>query len=524
MSIQIKKQHSGLFTRNAIAISFLLVSVLTLWEWAVQNAFKIFWLDESLMFFMANHTPFSSLFMMALKTMPAVMPVPFMEYWLYFRLLESALPLDFVMTHLEFILRFPLIVYMGLSVGCVYLMNLRLSRSNFIAALFTCLLLLFSSLGQHLGAEVRFHTSGFMHMSLSWFLLTALLTGSGKNEKQRNFIMILWAISSCLTSWSHIYGIYSSVLQFGLVLFAEFRLLPRLTTKNIKVPVKLFSYFLVYGSVIAAAVFFRFAITQPYFRDERLKQGWESFHQCIEALSTYLLIPNFWFWVVIFVLLSFWGFTRQSQLRERLKILFIIGLGFLQFVIMILLTYRYFKIGWGPDAWVARYSMAGIIPLMFCLSYLSFGLIKPVWERQFGLVSAVVFLGVFLLKPGLNTSYWGKRDAIEESHWDNIRRDVIQTHALGKVRYVMGLVPERSSTNQKDIHGEGVDHTWQLYTVGPFQIADFKTAYITQHGGLQPLPCKARAILPRAMSGADKYAVDFCEKGRVILRSLIIPK
>jgi hypothetical protein len=505
-----------------LPLTLIFVVVMTLIEWFIRNSSVIFWIDEILMMSMANHEPLSKLYFVAFKEMPGAMPLPFLEFWGYLELLRPRIPLPDLMKNLEMILRLPLTIYMAIIIGFGFWMSRRLSQSTVVAALLTLCLLTFNSLASHLGAELRHHTSGFMHGILSWFFLTMLLTTTPEEKRSKMGWLIAWTFSATLASWSHVYSIYMVFVQLAVFFLAEFSLLPGgLQLEGIHRLWKMLGLLFVFGNNIFAAAFFRFFVTQPYARNHQFASNWEAWQHNPNALGKFLFTPHFYFWIAIFITLSLINLLRTSDNKERIKKSLLISLGILQFVLIIFLTIHYFRLGWGPDPWLARYVMAGVPPLIFVMSYLTRGLINPQWKKCFAPLLAISILILFFIKPDINESYWKNGNGFEltgDQRWIQLRERILAQNAYGKIPFVMGLSPNENAISQTDIYGAEVNQTWQLYSGGPYAIGTIYESKMSQFGGRIPLPCEVRDKIPVAKRPAKIYALDFCEKEKIILR------
>jgi len=189
-----------------------------------------------------------------------------------------------------------------------------------------------------------------------------------------------------------------------------------------------------------------------------------------------------------------------------------------QLLLIVFLSLQYLRIGYGPESWMGRYVIVGLIPFIFFLAYLAKGALDQKWESRLCVPAAISIFLYFLMNPTINDGFWRKYSSKAENinKWNMIRHEILEKNAYGKVNYVLGLNPDIVQHTQHDVHGDGADITWQLYTGGPFSITtkDKRNLF----GGRIGLPCEIRDKLPPAILPAKEYAVDFCEKDKAILR------
>ncbi|MEI8011081.1 MAG: hypothetical protein WCI27_01180 [Candidatus Omnitrophota bacterium] len=482
----------------------------------IQNSCVNFWQDESLIVFVANHAPFTMDFFRALKSMTAGMPWPFMEYWAYLSVLKAIVPLDYLMAHLEFFLRLPLFFYSLLMALAVFVMVRTLARSAVVALWITSYVFVDSVLAAHLGSEMRFHASGMAHAALSWCLLALMLTRpEGKESRVKRVLFFMWFASGVIASSAHLYAAYSFYMQLIVAAGVEFGCFPDLKLPHMSRKIKL----LILGAgMIAGGLCARFIGLLHSPAGGRV----EDFGGAIKAICqvfNILLPPAGLLWAVGFVVLGaiFW---RKTNIHAGKKV-FILCLGVLQAGVIAVLAYKYFAWrGFGLMAWVPRYASAGLLPLVFFCCYLLRFSISHHIDRKWGVWGLCFFLFSLVAGHVHASSYWGDdRIDLKDQRWSMAKDNILRLKVLGKVTYIIGAVPNADHSLMADVHGLSLDHTWQIYTGGPFAVAPISRYKVNLYGGRTGLPCEERERYPVAEDGrAKSYAVDFCEHGKVVLR------
>ncbi len=507
------------FSSLLIYLSFIIIVLHTLIGRILYSWYTPLWQDETLMLYVANHKPFSPYFYVALRDLIAAMPWSFVEYWAYLKLLKASLPLNSIMEHVELILRLPLTLYSIIFITSVFIISRRLSRSNLFATFITVLLVTINYMSSHLGTELRFHTSGFAHSALSWCLLTLLLTSEHKSKLASHILLMCWSISVLIAGAAHIYSTYSLFIQVFVFVLTNHHCIPSLSLEKLNDLFKSACLLLVYGVGIIEGLFLRFVMTKPALRTEITSNTSEAISLSLQSLSKYLFIPNIWLWVGLFLFCIGYTIIQNKNRNDRLKLLIVAGLGLAQLALMLLLSVKYFKWSWGPETWIGRYAMAGLLPFIFFLSYFARDVIKKNWEMKWGGYVCLAGLMLYLIFPPTSLTYWRKpqlKESYKKDQWTKIRKEILTHDAYGKVTHVLGIEPNFTHFNQQDINGNMIDQTWQLYTGGPFSIA--KVGHRNPFGGREGVQCKNREKLPLIFMRVSSYAIDFCEEGKTVLR------
>lgn len=496
---------------------FLFIAGETLVERFIQNSYPLLWLDEPLELFVAIHTPFTQSFTTALKKIISSMPLFYIEYWLYLKLLYHIFPLNELMRHLETFLRLPLTLYAMVTIASLATMTWRLSRSYVFAGVTTLVLFTINYLSSHLGGELRFHSAGFAHCALSWCCFSLFLTSEHNSRRVRYVLFGLWICTALLAGASHIYSTYSLFLQIFIFLLVGWHMLPEMKLPDIKLPAKIFGFLIVLAGALAEGLYFLLYSVKPYPRDALLTDL-QAVQKSFSLLSTYIFIPSLWLWIGLFVLLGLLTFLKTQHWRNRFKIIFLFLLGLVQILLTLLLSWKYLKWNWGPNPWLPRYATAGLIPFVFFLSYFARNWINPKWEDKIAVGIATATLIIFLLNPSLNDSYYGHDHdkPYGDERWLKLRQNILDVNGYGQVHYVLGLKPSLNPLEQYDVNDISVDIYWQLYSGGPFSMTPLDK--IDPFGGRIAFPCEARRSLPSAIIEGVNYALDFCDKDQVHLR------
>lgn len=505
------------FSKLIFVLVFLFITGETLIQRFIQNSYPLFWLDEPLELFVAVHTPFTPPFTIALQKIISSMPLFYIEYWLYLKLLYHIFPLNELMRHLETFLRLPLTLYSIITIASLTIMTWRLSRSYIFAGGTTLILFTINHLSSHLGAELRFHSAGFAHCALSWCCFSLFLTSENNSRRIRYLLFGLWILTAILAGASHIYSTYSLFLQIFIFLLASWNYLPCISLSPVKPSVKIFGFLILLAGACAEGLYFLLYSVKPYPRDALLT-NLQAVQKSFTLLSTYIFIPGLWLWISLFVLLSLLTFLKTPQWKDRFKIIFLFFLGLGQIFLILLLSWKYLKWNWGPNPWLPRYTTAGLIPFVFFLSYFARNWISPKWENNIAPGVAAVTLIIFLFNPSLKYSYYGHdhHKPYGDERWLKLRQNILDINAYGQVHYVLGLKPSLNPLEQYDVHGNPVDIYWQLYSGGPFSMTPLDK--VDPFGGRILLPCEARKTLPLAIIEGVTYALDFCDKDQAHLR------
>lgn len=498
--------------------TILFIIIETIFEHLRANSMASFWLDESLMFYVANHPPFSNSFFGAMRDMMSAMPWPFVEYWAYEQILKHSMPLNHLMENLEFYLRLPLTFYSIIVSVSIFLMTRILSGSYVLAGFITVFLGTINPTLSHLGSEVRFHTSGLAHTAISWCLLAHLLTAGNKSRLVNYILFFSWVISVIIAGASHVYALYSLFLQVIVLVFADHDYFPNFSVRKIHGLCKSISILVVYGIGIVSGLFFVFVMVHSGERGPTDIPFVDALKKGVRLLGKNIFLPGFWIWLILYFLIAWLAIRRIEGRGNKIKILFGALFGLSQLALIVFLSMQYLRIGYGPESWMGRYVIAGLIPFIFFLAYLAKGALDQKWESGLCVPAAIFIFLYFLINPEVNDGFWPKysNKAENMNKWNMIRHEILKNNAYGKVNYVLGLNPDIVQHTQHDVNGGGADITWQLYTGGPFSITtkDKRNLY----GGRTGIPCEIRDKLPPAILPAKEYAVDFCEKDKAILR------
>lgn len=499
-------------------LSILFIVIETLFEHLRANSMASFWLDESLMFYVANHPPFSNAFFGAMRDMMSAMPWPFVEYWAYEQLLKHFVPFNHLMEHLEFYLRLPLTFYSFAISVSIFLMTRVLSGSYLLAGIITVFLGTINPTLAHLGSEVRFHTSGLAHAAISWCWLAHLLRAENKSRLVHYVFFFSWIVSALIAGASHAYALYSVFLQVMVFVFADQNWFPNLSVRKINGLCKSIAILVVYGIGIVLGLFFVFVMVHSGERGPTDIPFLDVLNKGVGLLGKNIFLPSFWIWLIVYLLIAWLAVRRIEGKGNKIKIFFWALFGLSQLVLIVFLSIQYLRIGYGPESWMGRYVIVGLIPFIFFLAYLAKGAFDQKWESRLCVPAAIFIFLYFVMNPKVNDGFWPRYASKAENmnKWNMIRHEILKNNAYGKVNYVLGLNPDIVQHTQHDVHGDGADITWQLYTGGPFSITtkDKRNLF----GGRIGLPCEIRDKLPPAILPAKEYAVDFCEKDKAMLR------
>lgn len=485
-----------------------------------QNGLHTIWLDESIMVFIANHKPFTAPFFAALKENIAGMPWPFIEYGIFLNILKGVFPLPFIMDHLEYWLRLPLTLFSAVTILSMFVMGRRLSRSWMISAWTTACLFLFNYLSQHLGGELRFHSSAFMHIALSWCLLSCFLTSVGPRSHIQSTFFFLWLIELFLTGWSHLYGIYSVFLQAIVFALAAANLFPlSIPWERPSWLKKTLTTIFITFIGIAQLTFFITSTPHPYSRTHGSPDLSILFNAAWRVCNQLIFFPGLTFWLISLIIIG--GFALIKSANRKIipgnTVLFILATG--QIAIMLLAGMYYTHLNWGPENWGSRYIMMGLIPFTFFYCALARDIIPPAWDKRGSFVIAGILLGIFITTPRVRNTYGGTNTVLSGKKYEvALRNDLRRLNAYRRVTTVLGLRPIARHLDQKDVFGTSMDFTWQIYVKGPFNMTPITQYKTNLYGGLRGFPCVVRDIYPLADGPAEEFVIDFCDKDNYQLR------
>ena len=498
------------FSKTCLYLAFAFIFIHLIIYRLIQNSLQSLWLDESIMVFIANHPLFSKSFFMALTENIAGMPWPFIEYRVYLHILKL-LPFNYVFDHLEFFLRLPLTFYSTITAVCAFLMVRRLSTSTVFASIVTFFLFGVNYLSAHLGSELRFHSSAFMHITISWMLLSYILTM--ENNKHAKLLWILWLISAMLTGFSHLYGIYSLGIE-AIVLLLNIN-------GNLSKKSRILSLIYLGFAIAAQILFYKFCTIHPYHRDLYTGDVSVLIKTTFTILNHYIFIPNLWLWLIFFSVAWILALLKQKTLKEKIHYGLLGILALLQLTVMAVLCFIYLYWQWGPENWAPRYIIAGVVPFVFFLSLLSKNLFQSGWDNKLSIVIGICILWFYIFSGHACRTYWPeKKDFDPSDRWLQIKTLIQKNNAYGKVNAALGVAPNRRAIDQRDIYGNSLDVTWQIYTGGPFSTSSFLQYDKDFLAGRKGFPCAVRDLYPIAQGIGKSFVIDFCEKDAVSLRIL----
>lgn len=510
-SMALKKYSWGV---KGIWLIYGALFVRTLWERMLQNSRLNFWQDESLIVFVGNHLPWQRSFWQALKSMTAGMPWPFIEYWGYMQFLRLMIPLENIMEQLEFYLRLPLTLYSLIAGVCIFLMIRRLSRSDVLASVTTFLLVVQSDLGALLGLQMRFHSSAFSHTALSWCLLVYMLMWPSVQVDVKRRMFWVWLVFGCICGASHVYGVYSFILQLVVLITVRIGMWDNFELPEFSVVTRRLAFLIPIGVALMEGAFFVIFIHQGLGTNKFIEDFVPVFYQ----FGNLMFPPNVLLWFGLFGGLSILFLGKSCALRWHKA--FIILMGIFQWLVIFWLAYKYYSWRAVGGEWVTRYAFAGLVPCLFVFGYLAGQVLPDRFDRVISypvlVVTVVLILGGRLEARPLNTTIY---EGTLTSRWDRIRTRVLELGIQGKVTHIIGARPEGDHSLQQDYFGSSLDHTWQIYTNGPFAVAPITQYFINQYGGRTGLPCEERQLYPLAKDGlGSQYAIDFCEINQAEIR------
>lgn len=488
--------------------TFILIIIYAVITYFRANAVPYFWGDECASLFVANHFPFSKAFLSAVNAQIAGMPWHFFEYAFYIRFLKYFIPFKFLMNHLEMFLRLPLTYYFVIWVVSAFLLIKRLSKSYLISSVITLTVFMTSHLSSLLSSELRFHSAAFAYTIVSLCFFSYMITGSRK-------AIYGWLISSLMAGWTHAYSLYYVFFQMGMLFFISLNMIPGLSIdKKNKKPI-IYSILIISFNVILQLAFFFYKLNTPF--QNQIRTTSQALKFSLDIISTHILVPNIFIWLVLFFLFVIIAFANQKQNKTKLIIPFIIGLS--QFIFLIFVMTYFTRFSYPGYARYSRFGYPGMISFIFILSYFSKFFFKYIQKIELYITPFILILLTIIIPP---KSFWGNPNPWHgnppKDKWDRIKDQILKFNAYGKVKAVIGLTPSGDHSLQ-GLGGSMIQHSWQTYVKGPFSISHITGYWTNKYGGLDGYPCKERNNFEIAKDGNHKsFIVDFCDKTNFFLR------
>jgi len=335
-----------------------------------------------------------------------------------------------------------------------------------------------------------------------------------------------------INGWSHIYSVYSLLLQWGVYCLVGLGWVPRLSLPPVSQWMKRLALFAVGLFGVLQVFFFFHYMSVPGYRGGKPPSvpvtPIEAFVKTIAPFNDLVLLPGIWFWVIALLLLIIFALKNNNLPRgEKWKMYLIFLLSVSQLLVGFVYGTRMELLNWPATA---SYTLIGIVPFVFFLSYLAEFSVKAQWdEKPIAYLISLFLIGYCLISPRAVPTLYRISPQLNlpiqprppvDLRWHDMREQLLKLNAYGKVNYIFGAVPTKDHSWQKDVHGRDIDHTWQVYSGGPFSVASITQYTHNLYGGRTGLSCSDRNEYPIAQNqpAAQEYAVDFCEEGKVFVR------